>query len=735
MAYDGSITLYTDVDTKGLKSGMNTIQNGAKSLTAAIGKLGAAIGIAFSIGALIKFGKEAVSLASDIEEVQNVVDVAFGDMAYKMEEFADNAIEMYGISKLAAKEIASTYMSMAAGMGMSLDTAGDMSLALTGLAADLASFRNKSVEETKTALASVFTGETETLKNYGIVMTEVNLQEYARQQGITKSITAMTQQEKVMLRYNYVMEQTKLAQGDAVRTYDSWANATKRLTYRWQEMQARFGEAFKAIVTLILPAIESLIAGLTKVAELAKQAAVHIAAMFGKEIDTSSGVSDNIEQSVSNQNALTDAVKETEKAQKGMLAGFDEINILSKETASTNSDNAALNMPTASDYDIEEPKIKLKDIKIDWGEFGKSLSDGLLTALRSLRTVISEFDWESLGTAIGEAINNIELDKIIVEWFGLVGDVTGTLMDILIGLIEEIDWGKLASDLWNGLVGVITETDWGGLVSRAFRLLGAAIGAAGSFMITLAKEIWNSLKEAFESTKNYFSKYIDEAGGNVIKGLLNGIWNGMKNIGIWIKEHIFQPFIDGFKNAFGIHSPSKEMENMGSFIVSGFMNGITSLPEKAKELFTKVLNTIKKVFGNIGDWFKNIFSEAWQKVKDVFSPKKMFSGISNGISKAAGWAGDLLGKNREFSMPINTPMIPKLAQGAVIPGGKPFIAMLGDQKAGQTNIEAPLDTIVEAFRQVQSNTPVTIRFEGSLSALGRVLKPVIDTTNNRASVW
>ena len=177
---DGSIILSTKIDTSGINKGMNSIKG-------TIGKIGAAIGVAFGVSALVNFGKAAVNLASDLQEVQNVVDVAFGDMSYKAEEFAKSAIENFGISELSAKRTASTYMAMAKGMGIAEDVASDMAITMTGLTADIASFYNMSQERADVILKSVYTGETETLKQLGIVMTEVNLENFAMSQGITKN--------------------------------------------------------------------------------------------------------------------------------------------------------------------------------------------------------------------------------------------------------------------------------------------------------------------------------------------------------------------------------------------------------------------------------------------------------------------------------------------------------------------------------------------------------------------
>lgn len=342
---DGSIILTTQIDQTGLNRGMASMKSGVSALSKSFTKIGAAIGVAFGVGALIKFGKQAVQLASDLQEVQNVVDVAFGDMAYRMEEFAETSIETFGISKLTAKQTGSSFMAMAKGMQFADDVAADMALTLTGLSADMASFYNIRQEEARTALSAVYTGETETLKRYGILITEVNLQEFARQQGITKSINAMTQQEKVMLRYQYILQATQLAQGDFVRTQDSWANQTRILSERWKEMATIFGEAFMAIGLLVLPVINSIIVGLTKVAEAARTVAQWIYKAFtGKELKSSttatqnqamalSGVGSSAEKAADGMSDLGSSTKKANKEAQKSLAGFDDLQILTSNIA------------------------------------------------------------------------------------------------------------------------------------------------------------------------------------------------------------------------------------------------------------------------------------------------------------------------------------------------------------------------------------------------------------------
>ena len=188
-------------------------------------------------------------MASDLEEVQNVVDVSFGSMADEVEAFANTAVRSYGMSALTAKRMASTFMAMSNGMDIAQEAGKNMSLQLTALAGDMASFYNVGQDIAQTALNSIFTGETESLKKFGIVLTETNLEAFALSQGIKKSYQAMSQAEKVALRYNYVLNATKNAQGDFARTSGSWANQIRILKEQWTQFLGILGSGLIKILT------------------------------------------------------------------------------------------------------------------------------------------------------------------------------------------------------------------------------------------------------------------------------------------------------------------------------------------------------------------------------------------------------------------------------------------------------------------------------------------------------
>lgn len=314
-------------------------------MTASLEKIGQIIGTIFAVEKIVDFGKACIELGSDVAEVQNVVDVAFGEMVYKAEDFAERAITQFGMSTLAAKRTSSTYMAMARGMGVAEDAASDMSISLAELSGDVASFFNISQELADIKLRSVFTGETETLKDLGVVMTQDNLKAYALSQGITTAYNSMSQAEQVALRYNFVMDALSLSIGDFARTQDSWANQTRILSMQWQEFMSIIGQA---LTTVLLPLVRVLNQVVSWLITAANAFNVVITSIFGgasKEVQQTGtytdSVGDSIGIAVDNQDALTDAVKETNKEQAKSLAGFDEIYKLADDTSTAFSDGAS----------------------------------------------------------------------------------------------------------------------------------------------------------------------------------------------------------------------------------------------------------------------------------------------------------------------------------------------------------------------------------------------------------
>ena len=807
---DGSIILTTKIDQSGLNKGM-------ASLKGAITKLGAAIGVAFGVRALVQFGKQAVQLASDLQEVQNVVDVAFGDMAYKIESFSKTAIENFGISKLTAKRTASTYMAMAKGMGIVDDVASDMAITMTGLTADIASFYNMSQERADVILKSVYTGETETLKQLGIVMTEVNLENFAMSKGITKSLSAMTQQEKTMLRYQFVLEQTRLASGDFVRTQDSWANQTRILAERWKEMQQVWGQAFMQLGALVLPTINKTIEGLTEIGKQAQIAAQWIYKAFtGKtlEVTATNNQANAIDGATESQKELNDAISDTEKAQKGVLAGFDELQILSNK----NAENMSLENSLGNTENLENQlnSIVENESTLDFSKFEEFLDR--LNAIAVLVGTIgtSLLAWKISDLLLSDKAKLLGQLKIIAGWVAIVAGAFLTLYGYSDAWANGIDWGNLATTI-GGLALLIS-----GIAIAVSPMAAAfvAIGAGISLIILGFRDIINN-GASVQNVLTVISGIILTIIGSLtamgklgvfetllpVLGTLAGVFLVVKGAtDAWVYGVDWQNFtllLGGVALAItSIAISSKPLYAGIAMIVGGitlFVIGLKDLINNganAKNTILMLAGAITTAIGTlisisqimsmslspsvyfavagftalavgigavISQWNNMGTAERVISVLGLLAVAASSAAIAFGALQSA-WslgiaAATIVAGIVAITAAVNsasskanlalsgmegayfenyatdfTQNIPHLAQGAVIPPNREFLAVLGDQNSGK-NLEAPENLIRQIVREetsaTKSETSVNVNFSGNLAQLARILKPEIEKETKR----
>lgn len=354
MAADGSVIIDTRMDTSGVQNGVSAIKQSFNGLGSAVKKIGLLIGGAFAVGKLAQFGKECVELGSDLAEVQNVVDVTFTTMSDKVNEFAKNAMTSAGLSETMAKRYVGTFGAMSKSFGFSEAQAYDMSTALTQLTGDVASFYNISQDLAYIKLKSVFTGETETLKDLGVVMTQSALDQYALANGYGKTTSEMTEQEKVALRLAFVQKQLSAASGDFIRTSDSWANQVRVMQLQLQSLKATVGQGLINIFTPVLKVINVLLGKLATLANAFKSFTELItgkkssgqtsgsgagltgdasgvqdtADAYGQAADNASKLADSTED-------VADATKDAAKAANGYLSPLDEINRYSTQNTSS----------------------------------------------------------------------------------------------------------------------------------------------------------------------------------------------------------------------------------------------------------------------------------------------------------------------------------------------------------------------------------------------------------------
>ena len=492
----GQIGLDLTVNDRSFKKQMAGIQGMAK-------KAGAALAAAFAVKKIIDFGASCIELGSDLAEVQNVVDVTFPRMSKKVDEFARNAAGSFGLSETMAKKFTGTFGAMAKAFGFNEQAAYEMSTALTGLAGDVASFYNISQDEAYTKMKAVFTGETEVLKDLGIVMTQNALDAYAMANGYGKVTAKMTEAEKVALRYQFVTDQLALASGDFIRTSDGWANQVRILQLQFDSLKATIGQGLINVLTPVIKVINLIISKLMSLANAFKSFTELITGKkSGGGVSAAATGMEDIAGSADNASAAMggagNAAKKAAKDIKGATSGIDELNII-QAPDSSGSDGGAGGGYTADEFDmgevdtsaIDEMDSKYQGL-IDKARELSSLFKGGFNIAFGNKDVLDSIQ-QSISN-IGQSLKDIFLDPAVVsaadnflnslvfnlgKVAGGMASVGASIADNLLGGISKfleqnsqrikdylISMFDIGSDITN-IVGRVSEA-WG-TVFEAFR--------------------------------------------------------------------------------------------------------------------------------------------------------------------------------------------------------------------------------------------------------------------------
>lgn len=485
------------------------------------------VGFALIIRQLGLLSKQAINMASDLEEVQNVVDVSFGSMADQVEAFANTAVRSYGMSALTAKRMASTFMAMSNGMDIAQEAGKNMSLQLTALAGDMASFYNVGQDIAQTALNSIFTGETESLKKFGIVLTETNLEAFALSQGIKKSYQAMSQAEKVALRYNYVLNATKNAQGDFARTSGSWANQIRLLKEQWTQFLGILGSGLIKILTPMVKALNQMLASLISIGNA-------ITKVFGGK--TTNNMSTTIKDSAGSAGDLDAGLGDANESAKKLsrtIAGFDELNVLNpkEEEKKPDSGNTGSDIGAGNIADFKIDETQTEGVKTRLEQFVKDCQEILNKWQSTIPKLEINFDTE-------KAKNNLQnIGKNLLDTIAGWGSF---IITIGIDIANDLDIGRLGNDIL-GLVEAFTElaSSITGAVVPAlenFYNIGLsplvqAIGDVADSMFTWITGIFKGWSEWFITNKDNIAQFgttlgeIVEPISTIIGDLLRITWN------------------------------------------------------------------------------------------------------------------------------------------------------------------------------------------------------------------
>ena len=621
MAADGSVIIDTRMDTSGVQNGVSAIKKSFNGLGSAVKKIGLLIGGAFAVGKLVQFGKECTKLGSDLNEVQSVVNVVFPNMTEKVNEFSKKAVKTAGLSETMAKKYVGLFGSMAKQFNFTESQAYDMSTQLTQLAGDVASFYNISQDLAYIKLKSVFSGETETLKDIGVVMTQNALDEYALANGYGKTTSAMTEQEKVALRLAFVQKQLSAASGDFIRTSDSWANQVRVMQLQIQSLKATVGQGLINIFTPVIKVINTLLAKLATVANAFKSftelitgnkssgqtgaggaglAGTDLSATedaYGSAADGADSLADATQNVTDSTKDSTSALNKQTKALKKNIAPFDELKVIGKEAADAIS--GATKTPT-----VKADNISLGNVgQVDYGGLakGESQIDKLSKSAKKLSDILKQL-WKPFQEAWNREGKN-------------TFDAARYMFSNLAELAKSV--GKSIMEVWtNG-----TGTEMLSTMLRIFQNIFKIIGNIASQLSkawnknNVGTKIIQNLANAFQKVLDFIEKITkataDWAGKLDFYPLLESIKNLTKsfapiiealgNVLEWIYTNIILPalkwliktgvptlinIVSGFLNFLGEHQTL--VEAFGAALIGMFATA-------------KIIPAVTTLIGNIGN--------------------------------------------------------------------------------------------------------------------------------------
>lgn len=796
---DGSVIIDTRMDTGGFGKGVKTMQSRVNGLTGAVNKLGVAIGAAFAVKKIIQFGKEAIELGSDLQEVQNVVDVTFTTMSEKVNEFAKGAAEAAGLSETMAKKYVGTFGAMAKAFGFAEGEAFNMSTSLTQLAGDVASFYNITQDEAYTKLKSVFTGETETLKDLGVVMTQNSLDSYAMAEGYGKTTKQMSEQEKVALRYSFVLDQLSAAQGDFVRTSDSWANQTRLLKLNLESIMATFGQGLINFFTPVIKLINTLLSKVATLANAFKAFSEMIMGTSGGGGSSGTGqaasavgeLADGYNDATQGAEDLAGATEKANKANKKYLSGLDEIRTFQSETKDSSDisvggimgetvDFGSINTEgeqTSTIFDglIEKAKELADIFKSGFmdglGDFQPRL-DSIKESISSIKESLTEIFTDagvqeaannfvntfvyalgqvvgsiaSIGLTIGTNLvggiakyleqNTERIKQYFINMFNVGAEISASIGNLFSSLayIFEAFASETAQQMTADLISILSEV-FMTITEIAAKLVSDLVSLVSQPIMDSKEEIKGALEDliaGFQKVTEFLSKLVADIGKflrQIYDEIIAPIFDNIKERLTLLLQDSISPFVSQVGELLGaigealtalwegILRPLIQwiidyilpvlvpIVNAIFDVVANAITGIVDLITGVIQVLTGLIDFIVGVF--TGDWGK-----AWEGIKDIFSGiiNSLTSVIEFFINSAIDLINGLIGGVNAITGVVGIPNIPsiprvnipKLATGAVIPPNAPFMAVLGDQKNG-TNIEAPLDTIKQAVREVVGN--------------------------------
>lgn len=599
---------------------MESISSKAKS----IGDKLSGIGTALTVGVttpLAVAGKGMVDAASDFDENLNKISVAFGDSADDVKAWADTATESFGLSMNQALEATSLFGDMATSMGISQSEAASMSTSLAGLAGDMASFKNIGIDEAMTALNGVFTGETESLKQLGIVMTEVNLQEFA--DGLGLVYNDMTQAEKVQLRYNYVMAMSKNAIGDYARTSDGTANSMRTFQASVENLAITLGQNLLPIVTPIIqkatemvnafaaadPELQQLVLKIAGIAAAAGPALL----VIGKMVSVFGSASGAI----------------------GLLSG--KIAALGGMKAALSGVFTAITGPVGIAVAAIIALVAAFAYLMTTNEgFRNSVMQTISTIGQSLVPVIQALMpvIQNIATVLATTIASVlqALAPVLAQIVTMIGQIVATVAPLIAQLISQL----------------------APILTTIIQTVGNIVSAVLPPVITIINAIMGVIEALLPPIMSVLSTVID-----VVSQIITAITPIISFVAGVISDimGIISPIISFIAGVISsIISVISPIVSTVASVFSAIFSTVSSIMNKVGSVIKTVFNGIKSAWNGLTSFVSGVFSGIGSAVNSLVSTVKGFvNGVISGINAAIGLINMIPG--------VNIGRIPYLAHG------------------------------------------------------------------------
>jgi phage-related protein len=714
----GQIGLDLVVNQNQFKQQMAGIQGLAK-------KAGAALAAAFAVKKIIDFGAQCIELGSDLAEVQNVVDVTFPRMSKQVDDFAKNAITSFGLSETMAKRFTGTFGAMAKAFGFGEQAAYEMSTTLTGLAGDVASFYNISQDEAYTKLKSVFTGETETLKDLGIVMTQSALDSYALANGYGKVTAKMSEAEKVALRYKFVQDQLSLASGDFIRTADGWANQVRVLKLQFDSLKATIGQGLINVLTPVIQVINRIISKLMSLANAFKAFTKMVTGKKGGGgASAATAGMEAMAQSADKAGAAAggagSAAKKAAKDMKSATTGIDELNIINPDTDSGGggSGGGADGGYAADEFDMGEldtSAVDEMDSKyaglIDrakelaglfkagfWDGFGDtSVFDNIQSSIDSIKSSLSEI---FTAPEVLAAANSFA-DQVAYS----LGQITGAVVSI---------GASIADNLLGGISIFLQQNK-----DRVIEYI-VAMFDIGSRIAEISGNFSKALATVFSSLRSDSAKQLTASIIGIFSEAFMGGTEYIGTLAIDLMDVITAPFID---NADYIKTTLEDTFSAVEPVFSATKDLICEYFQKVRVYYDEhvvpMLATFKQGFTEIGTLLLDVYNTYFLPVLQNLSTRF--------VEFKDQYLSPLIDKFMEFGGKV-ADAVTKLWTGVIQPFIEWFITNVAPV------IAACLQDAIDTFFGFWESVSGII--EGLLTALGGVIDFIVGVfTGNWSLAW